>query len=167
MNGDRNGAPPMTISMDPFKVAEWFGWGHGDFSQLVFTLPPGIAVSAYAGVPEDEVWWITYSIMGDIPSSVLKAHIITSNDITGNGEDLFDTLIHEGWIGTPFCPPGWHRCDGEKGVHCTFTNVSGDPMYNTLPPQAVFLHMTFLLFKVKKKYVKKMDKWIMDMVGGI
>lgn len=156
--------PPMTVALDPFKAAEWMGWGHGDFVQAIFTLPAGVSATAVCDVPTDEVWWVTYSIIGEIPNSALSIKVIVSNEI--GDEDLSNTVIHEGWIGTPFCPPGWHRCEGPIGVTATYKNITGDATYNDLPAQSVFIHHTFLLFKIKKKFVDQFDEWISALMEG-
>jgi len=158
--------PLMTI--DPFKLAEWMGWGWGIFKQAIFRLPASAVTSLTIDVPDDEVWWFTYSIIGDIPSSSITTQAtISCFEPTPKTEVVDVVCAHEGWVGTPFCPPGWHKAEGPGSLRMIITNVTGDVAYNDLPLQEVFIHYTLLIFKIDKEKEREMSAYISKLVESM
>jgi len=98
-------SPVMVI--DPFKLAEWNGWGYGLFKQAIFRLPAGTTVTLTLDVPDDEVWWVTYTILGDVDdSSILMSFTLYKEAGEAAGrtyEEHKNICAHEGWVGEPFC----------------------------------------------------------------
>jgi hypothetical protein len=160
---------PITpiITIDPFKLAEWMGWGYGVFKQAVFRLPANTSVALSLDIPDNEVWWFTYSIIGDVPPSALTLEVSIYSKERTIYEHHPAIVIHEGWVGTPLCPPGWHRAEGKGGLSGKITNVTGNTSYNDLPAQEVFVHFTLLVFKIRKDKVAIIDKLLEKMLEGV
>jgi len=150
------------IISDVFKVAELMGWGYGTYPQVVFKLPPGTTVESTIEVPDLEVWWVTFCIFGGIPSSSLLFGLSRQTKTAGQvetGVSIPSILIHEGLIGRPLCPPGWHRAD--YSITAKYENVTGNPKYNDLSEQELHVRHTFFVFKIYEKYVDNVEDMIL------
>ena len=100
----------MHVVLDPFKVAEFMGTGHGSFVWARLLLPKtGVPIEATILVPENEVWWLTFAIFGDAPSSsfTVKYRALNTRMVTKYeyAIEIPEILYHEGWIGEPLCCP--------------------------------------------------------------
>jgi len=139
------------------------------FKQAIFRLPAGTTVTLTLDVPDDEVWWVTYTILGDVDdSSVLMSFTLYKEPGAGAGliyEEHKDICAHGGWVGEPFCPPGYHRAQGKGSIVCTVENVTGDTDYNDLSEKEEFVHLTLLIFMIKKDKVKLIDRLLNKMLS--
>ena len=100
----------MHVVIDPFKVAEFMGTGHGSFAWARLLIPKtGTPLNATLTVPDNEVWWLTFGIFGDAPSSsfTVKVTALNTRMVTKNEYEIVipEVLYHEGWIGEPLCCP--------------------------------------------------------------
>jgi hypothetical protein len=160
----------IVLTMDLFKLAEMMGFGYGKLEQAIFTLPAGTKdLRLSLTVPKDEVYYITFSMFGDIPSSSMNFGFERfTRTLSGKYEYVVIPKInlHEGWIGTPMCPPGWHRCDPNTKIYMIVDNVTGAGLpINDLPSQDIYPHITLFIFTVDKNRVKEFEEWILKMMG--
>ena len=146
------------LFVDPFKLAEFFGYSRGFIVQGVVTLDADESFSFTLIPPEDVVWWWTLCGLGDVPaSSVLSEWSLRGELQSGiyklqRGTILFD----EAWVAQQICPPGWRRFDYE--ITCKITNVTGHPEYNTLVAQIIQVHFTAFFIEVDKKFVQWVEE---------
>jgi len=152
------------ITIDPFKLAEWKGWGYGVFKQAIFRLPAGTSITLTLDVPETEVWWITYSIVGDTRDNPLDTKINLEIELftrIGTIHEYHPAVnLHEGWIGEPLCPPGWHKAEGKGSIRMVVTNVTGNTSYTDVAEEEVFVHTTLLIFRIDRDKAELLDKLI-------
>lgn len=145
------------LIMDPFKFAEWLGWGFGRAEQEIFTLAAGGTNTINLNVPQNEVWWIRDFIVGDIPSSSVTINTEIRSQFAPTFEGHPTICLHEGLVAEPIFFPGWHRMAGDNALHMVFTNVTGDANYNALVAQEIFVHITYFVFKLSKDKVSLFD----------
>ena len=142
----------VTVTLDLFKIMEFMGWGYGINKYCRFTLPAGETLSITCMVPADEVWWLTFCMCGGYPSNTVLWSFETDR------ERHPPILIHEGWIGTPICPPGWHRID--RHITHIFQNVTGDPAYNPYAPQDLNIDLSLFIFMGFRRHVEKIERLV-------
>jgi len=150
----------MHVVLDPFKVAEFMGTGHGSFVWARLLLPKtGDTVEATILVPDNEVWWLTFGIFGDAPSSsfTIKYRALNTRMVTKYeyAIDIPEVLYHEGWIGEPLCAEGWTRFDTSLTVW--LRNVTGNSNYTDLPNQDIIVKYTAFLYVIEKRFADEME----------
>ncbi len=155
-------APEVVI--DPFKFAEWLGWGFGKAEQEIFNLAAAATNTINLNVPENEVWWVKDFVVGDIPSSSITIQTELRSLFAPTFEGHPAICLHEGLVGEPIFFPGWHRMAGDNALRMVFTNVTGDANYNAIVAQNVFVHITYFVFKLEKQKTDLFDR-LMSMVS--
>jgi hypothetical protein len=151
---------PYVTQIDPFKLLEFMGWAWGLNMWASFTLPAGMTLVLRSTVPPTEVWWYTFGILAGMPSNT----VIVQFDILPR-EHHDPLLLHDGWVGQPLCPPGWHRATGGQPLIMTIQNVTGDPRYNPFPAQDLHVDMTLFIFRSWQRFVEKIEKFIQALTG--
>ena len=147
---------------DPFKLGEFLGYVRGISLQYQLNLPAGATLTLDLVPPIDRVWWWTLCSLGDTPASALLANWETVAYLPkvapGYNNQLGTILFDEAWSNAPICPPGWRRIDTD--IRFILTNVTGNPLYNVLLAQALFVHCTLFLVEAYRPFVESIESAI-------
>ena len=154
----------VTLPLPLFKTAEFLGWGRGGLYQGNALIPAGITPYVEWTVPDDEVWWrvnVSFSVRDATHTSILPSALRYSYYNDGKRSKYeSDVIIQPGILEAVICPPGWTRSLESQGW--AFENVTGNPIYNALPAQAVWLQCICFIFVLWRDYEEVFRKLAED-----